>query len=67
MEAFDSITPEKWQSCINHVIKEENDFIENDAFLDELDESNDDDDDDAWEDVATEAQESKNSDHFSQF
>ena len=62
MEAFDSITPEKWQACINHVIKEEKDYIENDAFLDELEEN--DDDDDAWEDVATGDQDSKNSDHF---
>ena len=47
MEAFDHVTPENWQACINHVIKEENDFIENDKFLDELDENGD----NEWEDV----------------
>ena len=46
MKAFEKVTPEDWQACINHVIKEENDFVENDKFLDELEENDDD-----WEDL----------------
>ena len=48
MKAFEKVTPEDWQACINHVIKEENDFVENDKFLDELEEN---DDDNEWEDL----------------
>ena len=55
MEAFKHITPEKWKACIEHVIKEENDFAESDAMLEEFE--NDDENDDNLEETEMEISE----------
>ena len=55
LEAFKHITPEKWKACIEHVIKEENDFAESDAMLEEFE--NDDENDDNLEETEMEISE----------
>ena len=50
LEAFDSVTAENWESCIEHVKKQEKLFEESDASLEAFENENDENNDE-WQDV----------------